>query len=68
MVYLFSRTNIPKNKTIKHNRIEWLLGLEPSLIAKYDTHIVMNSYIVCPLAALEHCKCIVTTIRLSGSS
>ena len=51
MVYLFSRTNIPKNKTIKHNSCV-ATGLEPSLyyfhIAKYSIHI-MHLYIVYPL-------------------
>lgn len=35
MVYLFSRTNIPKNKTIKHNS-GVVTGLEPCDLPKYS--------------------------------
>ena len=48
---------------------EVVTGLEPSLCVHFiqpSTIFFMNSYIVYPLASLS--KCIITTIRLSGSS
>ena len=48
MVYLFSRTNIPKNKTIKHNS-GVVTGLEPCDLPKYSLecpHILTLAYCV----------------------